>query len=143
MLTLLATVAGITGLCSAALPALQIRKMLLNRSAAGVSVLYLAGSLANGAVWFAYGMMLGNLAIILSNGLWIAMCTTMIVVARMLSHHQQAATVQQVARAVAEDPEVAHVFHAAVKEHKAERLATADTLILRPGDAPTLILSPA
>ena len=84
MFPTLAVVATVTGLCSAGLPVVQIRKMLRDRSAGGVSVLYLAGSLANGCIWLAYGITLGNVAVIASNALWIAMCATMIAIAATL-----------------------------------------------------------
>lgn len=64
---LLGVIAASYGVVMALSPALQIRRMLVRRSSADVSVAYLAVLEVGFALWFAYGMALGNLAIVIPN----------------------------------------------------------------------------
>jgi uncharacterized protein with PQ loop repeat len=67
MTDVLGPVAASWGVLMALSPLLQIRRMLDRRSSADVSIAYL-GVLAVGfTLWIAYGVSLGNLAIIVPN----------------------------------------------------------------------------
>jgi uncharacterized protein with PQ loop repeat len=67
MTDVLGPVAASWGVLMALSPLLQIRRMLDRRSSADVSIAYL-GVLAIGfTLWIAYGVSLGNLAIIVPN----------------------------------------------------------------------------
>lgn len=132
MLTLIAYIATVTGLCSSAMPVFQLRKMVRNRSAAGISVVWLSASLTNGLIWLSYGLLLHNAAIALSNGLWSVMCVAQIGLALRLNARPKQHPIAEVARAVAEDPALADEFESLVREHEANRLSTVETLVLRP-----------
>ena len=68
MTDVLGPVAASWGVLMALSPLLQIRRMLTRRSSADVSLAYL-GVLAIGfTLWMAYGVSLGNAAIIVPNG---------------------------------------------------------------------------
>lgn len=68
MTDVLGPVAASWGVLMALSPLLQIRRMLARRSSADVSLAYL-GVLAIGfTLWMAYGVSLGNAAIIVPNG---------------------------------------------------------------------------
>lgn len=64
---LLGVIAASYGVVMAVSPALQIRRMLVTRSSADVSVAYLGVLEVGFALWFAYGVALGNLAIVIPN----------------------------------------------------------------------------
>ena len=65
--TLLAVLASTWGIAMALSPTLQIRHMIALRSSAGISIPYLGVLVIGFALWFAYGIALGNLAIIIPN----------------------------------------------------------------------------
>lgn len=65
--TALAVSASVWGVAMGLSPALQIRHMLAARSSAGISILYLTVLLVGFALWSAYGVALGNAAIIVPN----------------------------------------------------------------------------
>jgi len=77
----LAVAAASWGLLMSVAPALQIRAILRRRSSAGVSVGYLAVLEVGFAWWLAYGLSIGNLALVLTNGVSLVVCGTTIVVA--------------------------------------------------------------
>jgi uncharacterized protein with PQ loop repeat len=80
----LAVVAGSWGVLMSLSPLLQIRTMVRRRSSAGVSLAYL-GVLAVGfALWLAYGVSLGNPALVITNIVSLGVGITTIVVARRL-----------------------------------------------------------
>ncbi len=147
MLTFVATVATVSALVAGALPAIQIAKLWRNRSAEGISTVWVIGALTNSVVWNVYALLLGSMTLILPNALSLAMNITMTTVVFTLRRsgeagaaHAIAHPVARFARAVADDPNLAAEFEALVEEQRFERFAAADTLILRPGD---LRLSPA
>ncbi|HEY3335377.1 MAG TPA: SemiSWEET family transporter [Candidatus Limnocylindrales bacterium] len=63
----LATCATIAGVLMAMAPFLQIRRMRRTRSSNDVSLLYLSMLAGGFVVWLAYGISLGNWAMIISN----------------------------------------------------------------------------
>jgi uncharacterized protein with PQ loop repeat len=81
MLTLLATVATVSGLLAAFLPAIQIATMWRARSSVGISIPFLAGGLANNAVWTVYAVALRSVPLIAPNVLALFMNVTMVFVA--------------------------------------------------------------
>jgi uncharacterized protein with PQ loop repeat len=142
MLGALAIAATVSGLAAGCLPTFQVLKMWRQRSAAGLSLPWLAGALVNSAIWNAYGLVLGNTALILPNALNLLMnvslTTTALVLGRSRAAVGVAPPVASVAKAVVDDPQLAAEFAALVDAHKADQLAEADTLILRPGTVPAL-----
>jgi uncharacterized protein with PQ loop repeat len=68
----LALTAASWGVLMALSPALQIRRMLERRSSADVSLAYLAVLQVGFVLWVAYGISLGNLALIIPNS--VALC---------------------------------------------------------------------
>ncbi len=64
---ILAVAAVVAGLVMAGSPILQIRRMRRTRSSMDVSLLYLSLLSLGLIVWLAYGLALGNLAMIVSN----------------------------------------------------------------------------
>lgn len=67
--TALAITASSWGIAMALSPILQIRRMVAIRSSRGISIGYLTVLLVGFALWFAYGIALRNLAIVLPNAL--------------------------------------------------------------------------
>lgn len=67
MVNLLAVSAAIWGTLMAISPFLQIRRILIRRSAADVSLGYLAVLQVGFALWVAYGISIGNAALIVPN----------------------------------------------------------------------------
>ena len=67
-------------------PTLQIRHMIALRSSAGISIPYLGVLVIGFVLWFAYGVALGNLAIIIPNTIAFVVGATTIAVAR---HYRQ------------------------------------------------------
>jgi len=80
--TLLAIIASIWGIAMALSPTLQIRHMIVNRSSSGISIMYLSVLVIGFALWFAYGLALENLALIIPNTIAFIVGTTTIAVAR-------------------------------------------------------------
>jgi hypothetical protein len=142
MLTFVATVATVSALVAGALPAIQIAKLWRNRSAEGISTVWVIGALTNSVVWNVYALLLGNMTLILPNALSLAMNISMTVVVFAVRHPKLATGAKQAiahpiarfAEAVVDDPELAAEFAALVEEQKFERLSAADTLVLRPAE---------
>lgn len=67
--TALAFVAASWGVVMALSPVLQIRRILLYRSSRDVSVAYLAVIAIGFGLWIAYGVAIGNVALIVPNSL--------------------------------------------------------------------------
>lgn len=63
----LAILAASWGVLMALSPALQVRRMLTRRSSADISIAYLGVLQIGFTLWFAYGVSLGNLAIVVPN----------------------------------------------------------------------------
>ena len=63
----LAALAASWGVLMALSPILQVRRMLERRSSADISIAYLAVLQVGFTLWAAYGVSLGNLAIIVPN----------------------------------------------------------------------------
>jgi len=80
--TILAAVAATWGVAMALAPLLQIRTMRSHRSSKGVSVGYLNVLLVGFVLWFAYGVQIANLALIIPNVVAAFVCALTIVVAR-------------------------------------------------------------
>jgi uncharacterized protein with PQ loop repeat len=80
--TLLAITASSWGVAMALAPTLQIRHMIAARSSSGISIPYLGVLVIGFALWFAYGIALRNLAIILPNTIAFVVGATPIAVAR-------------------------------------------------------------
>ncbi len=80
--TALAILASFWGILMALSPTLQIRHMIALRSSSGISIPYLCVLVIGFALWFAYGLALGNLAIIIPNTIAFVVGATTIAVAR-------------------------------------------------------------
>ncbi len=80
--TLLAVVASSWGVAMAVAPTLQIRHMVAARSSSGISIPYLSVLVIGFVLWFAYGVALRNLAIVLPNLIAFIVGATTIAVAR-------------------------------------------------------------
>jgi len=80
--TLLAVIASSWGIAMAIAPTLQIRHMILARSSSGISIPYLSVLVVGFALWFAYGVALHNLALIIPNTIAFIVGATTIAVAR-------------------------------------------------------------
>lgn len=63
----LAVIAATWGVLMAASPVLQIRRMLVTRSSADLSLSYLVVLLIGFAIWLSYGLSIANAAIIVPN----------------------------------------------------------------------------
>ena len=80
--TLLAIIASTWGIALALVPTLQIRHMVESRSSSGISIPYLAVLVIGFALWFAYGVALENLALMIPNTIAFVTGATTIAVAR-------------------------------------------------------------
>ncbi len=80
--TLLAIIATTWGIAMALAPTLQIRHMVAIRSSAGISIPYLGVLVIGFALWLAYGISIGNLALIIANAIAFIVGATTIAVAR-------------------------------------------------------------
>ena len=69
---LLAVIAGCFGVGMGASPLLQAVRAHRRRSSADVSLPFLAVLLAGGSAWLAYGIALGNLALVVGNTVGVA-----------------------------------------------------------------------
>jgi uncharacterized protein with PQ loop repeat len=67
--TILGVLAGTFGVCSGASPLLQAVRTHRRRSSEDVSLTFLGVLLAGGLAWLAYGIALGNAALVLANGI--------------------------------------------------------------------------
>lgn len=81
MSDLLAVVAATWGVLMAISPALQIRRMLERRSSADVSVAYLGVLQVGFVLWIAYGISIGNVALIVPNSIALAVGVATLVIA--------------------------------------------------------------
>ncbi len=63
----LAVIAATWGVIMAASPVLQIRRMLVTRSSADLSLSYLVVLLIGFAIWLSYGLSIANAAIVVPN----------------------------------------------------------------------------
>jgi uncharacterized protein with PQ loop repeat len=88
--TLLALTASIWGIAMALSPVLQIRTMLALRSSRGVSLGYLAVLNVGFCLWLAYGIELGNPALVAPNAIALVVCSTTIAVAFRLRGYPRA-----------------------------------------------------
>ena len=86
--TVLAVTASIWGIAMALSPTLQIRHMIAARTSSGISIPYLSVLVIGFVLWFAYGIALRNLAIIIPNTIAFVVGATTIAVAR---HYRRAA----------------------------------------------------
>ena len=86
-ITLFAVAASSWGIAMALAPVLQIRHMLALRSSAGISIGYLTVLLVGFALWFAYGLALGNLVLILPNTVAFVVCSVTIAIALRFRRH--------------------------------------------------------
>jgi hypothetical protein len=96
--TLLAALAACSGTVSGLLPLLQIARMVRARSADGVSLGFLAGGVANGTAWGAYGIALHNPTVIFSNSLWVLTGSVMLAVAAGYRRRERAACCRRLGR---------------------------------------------
>ncbi len=80
MITYLAIAAATWGVAMALSPMLQIRAILAERSSRGVSASYQCVLVVGFVLWLAYGIALGNWAIIVPNVIATAVSVTTIVV---------------------------------------------------------------
>jgi uncharacterized protein with PQ loop repeat len=81
VVTALAFAAATWGVAMAVSPVLQIRKILQHRSSRGVSVGYMSVLFVGFLLWFAYGVALGNWALIVPNTVAAIVIVATIVVA--------------------------------------------------------------
>ena len=83
-MTLLALAASTWGIAMALSPVLQIRTMVARRSSRGISLAYLAVLNVGFALWFAYGVALGNVALVVPNTIaFLVGCVTLAVAVRL------------------------------------------------------------
>lgn len=80
--TALGVVAGSFGVVMAAGPMLQARRVHRLRRSEDVSILFLAILFVGAIAWFAYGLALGNWAMLIANGVGMAASLTTIIVVR-------------------------------------------------------------
>ncbi len=78
----LAVLAASWGVVMALSPALQIRRILERRSSDDVSLAYLGVLLIGFALWIAYGISLGNAALIVPNSVALVVGVVTVIVAR-------------------------------------------------------------
>jgi uncharacterized protein with PQ loop repeat len=82
MTDILAILAGGWGVLMAISPVLQIRRILERRSSDDVSLRYYGVLLIGFTLWVAYGLSIGNPALIVSNSVAFVVGTTTVVIAR-------------------------------------------------------------
>ena len=81
MTTVLAVLAACWGVLMAVSPGLQIRRMRQRRSSHDVSVAYFGVLVVGFVLWLAYGVALGNAALIVPNSVALAVGTVTVVIA--------------------------------------------------------------
>lgn len=86
----LAPIAASWGVLMAVSPMLQIRRMLERRSSADVSLSYLGVLQIGFTLWIAYGISLGNLALIIPNSVAFLVGVATIVIAVRYRHGDDA-----------------------------------------------------
>jgi uncharacterized protein with PQ loop repeat len=77
----LAVIAATWGVMMALSPVLQLRRILERRSSADISIAYLAVLQVGFTLWMAYGVSLGNVAIIVPNSVAFLVGATTIAIA--------------------------------------------------------------
>ena len=85
-MTLLALAASTWGIAMALSPVLQIRTMIARRSSRGISLAYLAVLNVGFALWLAYGVALGNAALVVPNTIAFLVGTVTLAVAVRLRY---------------------------------------------------------
>ena len=83
MVTVLAFLAATWGVAMAVSPVLQIRKIVRHRSSHGVSIAYMSVLFVGFLLWLAYGIALGNWAMIVPN----VVAAVVIVATMAIAHH--------------------------------------------------------
>jgi uncharacterized protein with PQ loop repeat len=78
---ILAVLAASWGVLMAISPLLQIRRMVQRRSSSDLSLSYLGVLLVGFTLWMAYGISLGNLALIIPNGVAFGVGVATVVIA--------------------------------------------------------------
>lgn len=78
----LAILAASWGVLMAISPLLQIRRMIVRRSSSDLSLSYLGVLLVGFTLWTAYGISLGNAALIIPNAVALAVGVATVLVAR-------------------------------------------------------------
>ena len=86
----LAPIAASWGVLMAVSPMLQIRRMLERRSSADVSLAYLGVLQVGFTLWIAYGISLGNLALIVPNSVAFLVGVATVIVAVRYRHGDDA-----------------------------------------------------
>ncbi|HWH05621.1 MAG TPA: SemiSWEET family transporter [Gaiellaceae bacterium] len=81
MASALAFTASAWGVAMAVSPVLQIRRMVSERTSAGVSVGYMAVLFVGFLIWLAYGISIGNVVLIIPNTVAAVVITATIAVA--------------------------------------------------------------
>lgn len=89
-MTMLALAASTWGIAMALSPVLQIRTMVARRSSRGISLAYLAVLNVGFALWLAYGIALGNIAIVVPNTIALLVGSATIAVAVQLRRYARA-----------------------------------------------------
>lgn len=79
--TAIAVLASTWGVVMGVAPLLQMRRMLANRSSRDVSLAFFAVYLLGFVLWLAYGVALGNLALIIPNSVSLVVCALTLAVA--------------------------------------------------------------
>ena len=100
----IAGVVTVYGVVMALAPGLQVRRMLRERSAAGVSLGYAWVLWVGFALWLAYGIDAGDLPLILANAVALAATGTMILVARRVRRAERMAEAPAVRTPAASAP---------------------------------------
>ena len=79
--TVLAFAAASCGIAMGLSPLLQLRRVTVRRSSADVSLAYLGVLLVGFVLWLAYGLSIGNAALIVSNVVATVVCAATIAIA--------------------------------------------------------------
>jgi MtN3 and saliva related transmembrane protein len=87
--TALAVGAATWGVVMALSPLLQIRRMLTTRSSKDVSIGYFIVLLVGFGLWVAYGVSIGNLALVIPNSVAIVTGVVTIAIAAVLREHPE------------------------------------------------------
>lgn len=90
----LAVLAASWGVLMALSPALQVRRMLGRRSSADVSLAYLSVLQIGFSLWVAYGIAIGNLAIVVPNSVAFVVGAVTIAITVRYRHPTESAAVQ-------------------------------------------------
>ena len=80
--TLLAVAAGTAGVSMALAPLLQVRQIVRRQSSHDVSLGYLSVICVGFSIWLAYGLSIGNIALVVTNTCSLTVGITTLLVAR-------------------------------------------------------------